>query len=143
MKVQNISCTQCGTSFLRTNAKQVYCSGACRVSAHRDRHGYQQPIFTYPSIQAIERIREIDIRGLQLIKLYAIAYLLERKTKGETMPLTKLDIDLLRSVCQLHLENDSAENVHKLTTALEPFSELINLVKKIQGDKPNELVRSV
>jgi hypothetical protein len=47
--------------------KHVYTEGSI---FHR--HGYEQPIFTYPSIRAIEAIQALDMDALFRINLYAI-----------------------------------------------------------------------
>jgi hypothetical protein len=51
MKFKIEECAQCGSKFKITNPKQVYCRPACRSAAHRDRHGYEQPIFKYDEIR--------------------------------------------------------------------------------------------
>jgi hypothetical protein len=91
MKYEMTPCTQCGTEFKRTNARHLYCSGACR-----DRHGYEQPIFTYPSIQAVEQIRALDLDASYRIKIYAMWYLKGLKEKGEPIPPTESKMEGIR-----------------------------------------------
>jgi hypothetical protein len=135
MKYEITPCTQCGTEFKRTNARHLYCSGACRVSAHRDRHGYEQPIFTYPSIRAVEQIRALDLEALYRIKIYAMWYLKELKEKGEPIPPTETKMEGIRFITQLtmELEDGSMDELNKI---VEPLSDLLLLVSKIKEDAP-------
>jgi hypothetical protein len=135
MKFEITPCIQCGNEFKRTNARHLYCSGACRVSAHRDRHGYEQPIFTYPSIRAVEQIRALDIDALYRIKLYAIWYLKGLKEKGEPIPPTETKMTIIRYITQLRmeLEDDSMDELNKI---VEPLTDLLQLVSKIKEDAP-------
>jgi hypothetical protein len=130
MKYEITTCCQCGNEFKRTNQRQSYCSGACRVSAHRDRHGYEQPIFTYPTIRAIDNIKKIDIDALYNIQVLAIHYLLERQKKGEALP-NDLEIKLMKTIIQIHTASEDDE-INNVLEIVEPFSELLKLVKNIQ-----------
>jgi hypothetical protein len=132
MKYEIITCSQCGNEFKRTNKRQTYCSGACRVSAHRDRHGYEQPIFKYPIIRAIERIKNLDIDVLYQAKLFAVHYLREWQKKGRPLP-NKKDIELLRITVQLGTASEDA-NLNERMKTIEPLSELILLVQNIQNE---------
>jgi hypothetical protein len=132
MKYEITTCCQCGDEFKRTNQRQSYCSGACRVSAHRDRHGYEQPIFTYPTIRAIDNIKKIDINALYNIQVLAVHYLLERQKKGEALP-NDLEIKLMRTIIQIHMASED-DKINDILKVVEPFSELLNLVKNIQKD---------
>jgi hypothetical protein len=133
MKYEMTPCTQCGTEFKRTNARHLYCSGACRVSAHRDRHGYEQPIFTYPSIRAVERIRALDLEALYRIKIYAMWYLKELKDKGESIPPTETKMEGIRLMTYLRMELDDG-SMDELNKIVEPLSELLQLAVKIKED---------
>lgn len=134
MKYEITTCTQCGTAFKRTNARHLYCSGACRVSAHRDRHGYEQPIFTYPSIRAVEKIRALDMKALYLINLYAIYYLDSIQKLGETMPPPKNKMDMQRMIVQLRLAKENDEAMNEIAKTVAPLTELLQLVSEIKGD---------
>ncbi len=136
MKYEITPCTQCGTEFKRTNARHLYCSGACRVSAHRDRHGYEQPIFTYPSIRAVEQIRALNIEDLQRISLYALCFLDSLQEKGETIPPTTSHMDMRRMSIQLRIELERVNQTAEIIEALKPIADLIELVKKIKDDAP-------
>jgi hypothetical protein len=135
MKYEITICTQCGTEFKRTNARHLYCSGACRVSAHRDRHGYEQPIFTYPSIRAVEQIRALDLEALHRIKIYAMWYLKELKEKGEPIPPTETKMEGIRFITQLSMELEDG-SMDELNKIVEPLSDLLQLVAKIKLDAP-------
>jgi hypothetical protein len=135
MKYEMTLCTQCGAQFKRTNARHLYCSGACRVSAHRDRHGYEQPIFTYPSIRAVEQIRDVDVEALQRIKFYAMWYLNELLANGEPMPPSKMHMDLIKETIKLSIESND-EGMRQITKTVEPLTELLQLVAKIKEDAP-------
>lgn len=136
MKYEMTVCTQCGTQFKRTNARHLYCSGACRVSAHRDRHGYEQPIFTYPSIRAVEQIRDMDLDALYLINLYAICYLDGLQKQGETLPPPKTKMDMQRMLVQLRLAKENDEAMNEVVKVVAPLTELLQLVAKIKEDAP-------
>jgi hypothetical protein len=133
MKYEMTPCTQCGAEFKRTNARHLYCSGACRVSAHRDRHGYEQPIFTYPSIRAVEQIRALDLEALYRIKIYAMWYLKELKEKGEPIPPTETKMEGIRLTTYLHMELEDG-SMDELNKIVEPLSELLQFVSKIKED---------
>jgi hypothetical protein len=135
MKYQITICQQCGNEFKRTNARHTYCSGACRVSAHRDRHGYEQPIFTYPSIRAVEQIRDLNMDDLNRIELYVIWYLNGLLGNGEPMPPPQMDVDLIKDIIKLSIENND-EGMKQILKAVEPLSELLQLVAKIKQDAP-------
>ena len=135
MKYEMTPCAQCGTAFKRTNARHLYCSGACRVSAHRDRHGYEQPIFTYPSIRAVKQIRALDIDALHRIKLYAVWYLNGLKEKGEPIPLTETKMEAIRLTTFLRMELEDGK-MDELNKIVEPLTELLQLVAKIKEDAP-------
>ena len=64
MTFRILECIQCGTEFKQTNPRQLYCRNACRVAAHRDRHGYQRPIFDQDDIQRFNAFREIAAKIL-------------------------------------------------------------------------------
>jgi hypothetical protein len=136
MKYQISDCIQCGTEFKRTNARHQYCSGACRVSAHRDRHGYEQPIFTYPSIRAVEAIKALDIDALFRINLYATLYLDSLQKEGEAIPPTEKKMDLQRMLVQLRIAREDDEAMNELLSIVEPMTNLIQLVKQIKTDTP-------
>jgi hypothetical protein len=133
MKFEITTCCQCGNAFKRTNRRQSYCSTACRVSAHRDRHGYEQPIFTYPTIRAIDNIKKIDVSDLYNIKLLAVHYLLEKQEKGDSIP-DDTQLKLLKVIAQLKMASDD-EKMKVALKVVEPFSELLQLVQKIQKDE--------
>jgi hypothetical protein len=59
MKFEVAQCPQCGEAFNRTNPRKEYCRGACRVAAHRERHGYQMPIFDKEQVALVEEVLEI------------------------------------------------------------------------------------
>ncbi len=132
MKYEITTCCQCGDEFKRTNRRQTYCSGACRVSAHRDRHGYEQPIFTYPTIRAIDKIKKIDVASLYDIQVFAIHYLLERQKKGDALP-NEMDKKLLKTILQIQMASEN-ESVREALTVVQPLSELLRLVQNIQKD---------
>jgi hypothetical protein len=135
MKYEITPCTQCGTEFKRTNARHLYCSGACRVSAHRDRHGYEQPIFTYPSIRAVEQIRALDMDALYRIHIYAKWYLHDLREKGEQIPPTESKMEGIRFMTHLSMELEDGK-MDELNKIVEPFTELLQLVSKIKEDTP-------
>jgi hypothetical protein len=136
MKYQINTCIQCGTEFKRTNARHIYCSVACRVSAHRDRHGYEQPIFTYPSIRAVEAIKALDMDGLARINLYASLYLNSLQQAGKVIPPPQREMDLQEALLQYRMENENDEATNEITSILEPMSQLLHLVKQIKADTP-------
>jgi hypothetical protein len=134
MKYQINACIQCGSEFKRTNARHVYCSVACRVSAHRDRNGYEQPIFTYPSIRAVEAIKALDMDALNQIKLYATLYLDSLHKAGEPIPPSETTMEMQHEFFKLRMElgNDKAmEHIHYI---VEPMAELLQLVNQIKAD---------
>ena len=133
MKYEITLCTQCGTEFKRTNARHLYCSGACRVSAHRDRHGYEQPIFTYPSIRAVEQIKALDIEALRRIKIYAMWFLKDLKAKGEPIPPTESKMEAIRFITQLSMELENG-SMDELNEIVAPLTNLLELVAKIKED---------
>ena len=135
MKYEMTPCAQCGTAFKRTNARHLYCSGACRVSAHRDRRGYEQPIFTYPSIRAVEQIKNLDMDALYNIKFYAMWYLNELLANGESMPPSKMHMDLIKETIKLNIDSNE-EGIKQIIKAVKPLTELLQLVVKIQEDVP-------
>jgi hypothetical protein len=130
MKFEITTCSQCGNEFKRTNRRQSYCSGACRVSAHRDRHGYEQPIFTYPTIRAIDNIKKIDVASLNDIQVLAVHYLLERQKKGNGLP-NDTDKKLLKNIIQIHMASED-ESVSEALAVVQPLTELLKLVQNIQ-----------
>jgi hypothetical protein len=136
MKYQINTCIQCGSEFKRTNARQIYCAVACRVSAHRDRHGYEQPIFTYPSIRAVEAIKALDIDGLARINLYASLYLDSLQQAGKVIPPPQREMGLQEALVKFRMENERDEATNKITSILEPMSQLLHLVKQIKADTP-------
>ena len=79
MKFEIVECPQCGTEFKRTNPRKEYCSGACRVGAHRDRHGYQMPIFDKEQVRLVERILKISPLGLEMLAEDAVKYRIIRE----------------------------------------------------------------
>jgi hypothetical protein len=137
MKYQITICQQCGNEFKRTNARHTYCSGACRVSAHRDRHGYEQPIFTYPSIRAVEAIKALDIDALFRINLYATLYLDSLHKAGETLPPIERKMDLQRMLVQLRIAREDDKEMNEILSIIEPMTNLIQLVKQIKADTPS------
>jgi hypothetical protein len=139
MKYQINTCIQCGSEFKRTNARHIYCSVACRVSAHRDRHGYEQPIFTYPSIRAVEALKALDIDALYRISLYAILYLDGLEKTGDVLPPSKMTMDMQRTLAQLRIERGNDKAMKQILHITEPMSELLQLVKQIKGDTPPPL----
>ena len=60
MKFEVAQCPQCGEVFNRTNPRKEYCRNACRVAAHRYRHGYQMPIFDKEQVALVEEVLEIS-----------------------------------------------------------------------------------
>ena len=136
MKYQISPCIQCGSEFKRTNARHVYCSVACRVSAHRDRNGYEQPIFTYPSIRAVETIKALDIDALYRINLYATLYLDSLHKAGEALPPTERKMNIQRMLVQLRIEKGDDEAINKILNIIEPMTQLLQLVKQIKADTP-------
>jgi hypothetical protein len=136
MKYQINTCVQCGTEFKRTNARHIYCSVACRVSAHRDRHGYEQPIFAYPSIRAVEAIKALDMDGLARINLYASLYLNSLQQAGKVIPPPQREMGLQEELAKFHMENERDEAANEIKSILEPMSQLLHLVKQIKADTP-------
>lgn len=136
MKYQINTCIQCGTEFKRTNARHIYCAGACRVSAHRDRNGYEQPIFTYPSIRAVEAIKALDIDALYQINMYATLYLDSLHRAGEVLPPSETKIDMQRTLIQLRIERENDKAINDILSIVEPMSQLLYLVKQIKTDTP-------
>ena len=135
MKYEFVSCCQCGKEFKRTNHRHLYCSGACRVSAHRDRHGYEQPIFQYPVIRAVEQLQEVDVQNLYRIKLYAMRYLNDLQEKGKTIPPIDIEMQLFNDFIKLSMVGDTDDAIIKLINIVEPFTEVINIIQKIQENK--------
>ena len=74
MKFEIVECPQCGIEFKRTNPRKEYCSGACRVGAHRDRHGYQMPIFDKEQVRLVEQVLEIPMSEFDNLVQDAIKY---------------------------------------------------------------------
>ena len=67
MKFEIAECPQCGEEFKRTNPRKEYCSGACRVAAHRDRHGYQKPIFDRTQVTFVEQLADMSSFELDML----------------------------------------------------------------------------
>ncbi len=74
MKFEVAQCLQCGEAFNRTNLRKEYCRGACRVAAHRERHGYQMPIFDKEQSRLVEQIAQIPLRDFEHLMRDAIRY---------------------------------------------------------------------
>ena len=74
MKFEVVQCPQCGEAFNRTNPRKEYCRDACRVAAHRDRHGYQMPIFDKEQARLVEQITQISLEDLEELMQDAILY---------------------------------------------------------------------
>ncbi len=74
MKFEVVQCPQCGEAFNRTNPRKEYCRDACRVAAHRDRHGYQKPIFDKEQARLVEQITQISLEDLEELMQDAILY---------------------------------------------------------------------
>jgi hypothetical protein len=136
MKYQISPCIQCGNEFKRTNVRHVYCSVACRVSAHRDRNGYEQPIFTYPSIRAVEAIKALDVDALYRISLYVTLYLDGLEKTGDALPPSEMTMDMQRALVQLRIERGNDKAMKQILHIIEPMTELLKLVKQVKADTP-------
>lgn len=143
MKYQIVLCDQCGNEFKRTNARHIYCSNACRVAAHRDRHGYEQPIFTYPSIRAVDSMRTLDTNALHQIKLYALLYLKSQRSKGLSPLTTQSELDVQTALTQIQMEIGDDENLNEINRFLAPLTDLIELIQNIQEDAPEARAEGV
>jgi hypothetical protein len=118
MKFKVIECFQCGSEFKVTNPKQIYCRPACRTAAHRDRHGYEQPIFKYDDIRALKELREMDIRFLNELKINVLL----RKE------VDKINIEMGKS------EEVSVSSNYMVDTVA--LSKLVALIEKVQDKNP-------
>ncbi len=67
MKFEVAQCPQCGEVFNRTNPRKEYCRNACRVAAHRYRHGYQMPIFDRTQVTFVEQLANISSFELDML----------------------------------------------------------------------------
>jgi hypothetical protein len=118
MKFKVIECIQCGSEFKVTNPKQVYCRPACRTAAHRDRHGYEQPIFKYNDIRALKELREMDISFLRELGI---------------------NLRLRKEIDKINIEMEKTEDVSVSSSYMVDtvaLSKLVALIEKVQDKNP-------
>lgn len=84
------NCLQCGKEFTPDNAKGVYCSGACKVKASRERAKSKQPGEQEPEKEPDKEIPvDTPIRNGELCNIEFSKFLREFDKQGNLTDLRK------------------------------------------------------
>lgn len=100
------------------------------------RNCYEQPIFSYPSIHALQSIRALDTEARYQIKLYALLYVKKQQAIGQSPAALQSKLDLQTVLMKMEIGDDA--DLHEINSALAPLTDLIDLVKKIQDHAPDD-----